>query len=62
MVIAAPELIFLCRANRCRSPLAEHLTRDKAYRLGLGVTVSSAGLLRPGELTPQVGIRAAAQA
>jgi protein-tyrosine phosphatase len=46
-VTVAPEILFVCYANLCRSPMAEHLGRDMLAR-GLGVAreripVSSAG-------------------
>src|SRR3712207_4597481 len=36
-------VLFVCLGNICRSPLAEAAFRDEADRLGLAVTVDSAG-------------------
>lgn len=55
-----PNLLFVCTANRCRSPLAEHITRHLLLTRGLSATVQSAGLLRGGDPTPPIGIAAAA--
>lgn len=41
-------VLFVCTANRCRSPFAEHLLRRAAARGGIALTVTSAGLLAPG--------------
>ncbi len=38
-----PALLFVCTGNICRSPLAEGTFRAAAERLGLQVTVDSAG-------------------
>lgn len=54
-------LVFLCRANRCRSPLAEHLMRQHATKRGFGVVVGSMGFLPAGFSTPDTGVRAAAE-
>lgn len=56
-----PVFVFVCRANRCRSPLAEHLTRHQAEQRGLGVVVRSMGFLPSGFATPPQGVRAAAE-
>ena len=43
------EVLFVCTANHCRSPLAEHLLRQRVQSAGLGWTVDSAGTrCRPG--------------
>jgi protein-tyrosine phosphatase len=36
-------VLFVCTANLCRSPLAEHLTRSMSAELGLDLRVQSAG-------------------
>lgn len=41
-------VLFVCTANRCRSPFAEHLLRRLAVRDGVGMSATSAGLLAPG--------------
>lgn len=38
-----PALLFVCTGNICRSPLAEGTFRAAAERLGLDVTIDSAG-------------------
>ncbi len=38
-----PAILFVCLGNICRSPLAEAAFRLEAERLGLDVTVDSAG-------------------
>lgn len=55
-----PRLLFVCTANRCRSPLAEQLMRRSLHRLGVDALVASAGLLPGGFATPSVGVRVAA--
>lgn len=42
------EILLLCTANQCRSPMAEALLRDLIARAGVDATVSSAGLYRGG--------------
>ncbi|HHZ65097.1 MAG TPA: low molecular weight phosphotyrosine protein phosphatase [Flavobacteriales bacterium] len=37
------KILMVCLGNICRSPLAEGLLQDKVERLGLDVTVDSAG-------------------
>lgn len=54
-------IVFVCRANRCRSPLAERLTQLRAAERGLTITTSSMGFLAAGFRTPAVGVRAAAE-
>lgn len=54
-------IAFVCRANRCRSPLAEHLTRLRAEQQGLAVVVTSMGFLPSGLPVPAAGVRAAAE-
>lgn len=55
-----PRLLFICTANRCRSPLAEQLMRRALQGLGVNALVASAGLLPGGFATPSVGVRVAA--
>ena len=38
-----PSILFVCLGNICRSPLAEAALRAEAARVGLAVTVDSAG-------------------
>ena len=40
---APPSILFVCLGNICRSPLAEAALRAEAARVGLAVTVDSAG-------------------
>lgn len=47
------EILFLCTANQCRSPMAEALLGAKLAALGVAATVRSAGLLEGG--MPAVG-------
>ncbi|SPD85135.1 conserved protein of unknown function [Micropruina glycogenica] len=54
-----PRLLFICTANRCRSPLAEQLMRRAFQRLEVDALVASAGLLTGGFATPSVGVRVA---
>ncbi|TLP97045.1 hypothetical protein FEF26_08045 [Nesterenkonia salmonea] len=54
-------MIFVCRANRCRSPLAEHIARHRASQWGLAVSTSSMGFLASGAPTPPAGVQAAAE-
>lgn len=41
-------LLFVCTANRCRSPMAAALFRQSARQLGADIVVHSAGLLEAG--------------
>jgi protein-tyrosine phosphatase len=41
--MSMPSVLFVCLGNICRSPLAEGAFRAEAERLGLDVTVDSAG-------------------
>ncbi|GAA3664686.1 low molecular weight phosphatase family protein [Microbacterium marinilacus] len=50
-------VLYVCTANRCRSPLAEHALRGTAGTLPL--VVASAGLLAGGASTPAVGVATA---
>jgi protein-tyrosine phosphatase len=38
-----PSILFVCTANLCRSPMAEHAFRSRAQELGLDWNVRSAG-------------------
>ncbi len=55
-----PRILFVCTANRCRSPLAEHLMRRALHEAGLRALISSAGFLPGGFPTPATGITVAA--
>lgn len=55
-----PRILFVCTANRCRSPLAEHLMRRTLHAAGMDALVASAGLLPGGTPTPPSGVRVAA--
>ena len=50
-----PRILFVCTANRCRSPMAAALLRRDLAALGLDVDVRSAGLLTPGHAVPTPG-------
>lgn len=52
-------ILFLCTANRCRSPLAAALFGQALAAEGTTATVLSAGLLRSGDPVPDDGIRIA---
>jgi low molecular weight protein-tyrosine phosphatase len=54
-----PRILFLCTANRCRSPLAEQIMRRILHEQGLRALISSAGLLQGGFRTPPTGIAVA---
>lgn len=56
-----PRILFLCTANRCRSPLAEQLMRRILQEQGLRALISSAGLLPGGFRTPPTGVTVALQ-
>jgi len=42
-------VLFVCTANQCRSPMAEVICRDAAARRGVAIAVGSAGFLPGGE-------------
>lgn len=42
------EVLVLCTANVCRSPMAEALLAERARRTGLGAQITSAGFLTEG--------------
>ena len=48
-MISAAEVLVLCTANVCRSPMAEALLTDRLVALGQAVTVRSGGMLGDGE-------------
>jgi protein-tyrosine phosphatase len=50
-------VLYVCTANRCRSPFAEHTLRRALAAAGIDtVTVASAGLLPGGAPVPRVGL------
>jgi protein-tyrosine phosphatase len=51
----AIEILFVCTANICRSPMAEALLRARLAARGIAAGVASAGLLQDGrEVAPEV--------
>jgi protein-tyrosine phosphatase len=52
-------IAMICTANRCRSPLAEHILRGEAAARGLSVRVFSMGLLESGLPMPERGVNVA---
>lgn len=56
-----PRVLFICTANRCRSPLAEHLMRRALHLCGVNALVASAGFLPSGSHTPSLGVQVAGQ-
>jgi protein-tyrosine phosphatase len=52
-------IALVCTANRCRSPLAEHILRAEAAARGLSIEVCSMGLLQSGLAMPDRGIAVA---
>lgn len=50
------EVLLLCTANQCRSPMAEVLLRHHLESAGVVATVSSAGLLRGGRPATRNGV------
>jgi protein-tyrosine phosphatase len=48
-MISASEVLVLCTANVCRSPMAEALLADRLATLGRAVTIRSGGMLGEGE-------------
>ncbi|MDD4100359.1 MAG: Sua5/YciO/YrdC/YwlC family protein [Candidatus Cloacimonetes bacterium] len=45
-----PQVMFVCTANICRSPIAEHLFRRMVHSAGLSISVDSSGLLDGGHM------------
>ncbi len=59
--MAGMEIVFICTANRIRSPTAEAVARRHAAALALPLEVSSAGLMdAPSEPAMEHAVRAAA--
>jgi protein-tyrosine phosphatase len=54
---ALTQVLILCTANRCRSPLAAAIGERQAA--GLPITFESAGLIAGGHPVPKVGLRVA---
>lgn len=48
-------VLFICTANRCRSPIAAALLRQRLPR-GAGIKIASAGLLPGGSHMPEPGV------
>ena len=48
-MLSPPEVLILCTANVCRSPMAQALLTDRLAALGQAVTVRSGGMLGDGE-------------
>jgi protein-tyrosine phosphatase len=42
-IFAAMKILMVCLGNICRSPLAEGILQDKAFKAGLTWSVESAG-------------------
>lgn len=58
--VSPPTILFLCTANRCRSPLAQQLLHRALHEAGVVALVTSAGLMQGGLPTPRTGVRVAA--
>lgn len=54
-------VLFVCTANRARSPLAEVISQDQFDRAGLPLLASSAGFLEPGWPAEPEGVRVASR-
>jgi protein-tyrosine phosphatase len=48
-MLSPPEVLILCTANLCRSPMAQALLTDRLGALGRAATVRSGGMLGDGE-------------
>jgi protein-tyrosine phosphatase len=48
-MLSPPEVLFLCTANVCRSPMAQALLSDRLAGLGQAAIVRSGGMLVDGE-------------
>ncbi len=55
------DVLLLCTANQCRSPMAEVLLRHRLEQVGETVTVSSAGLYEGGRPATAHGVATMAQ-
>jgi protein-tyrosine-phosphatase len=56
---ARTDILFVCTANQCRSPLAEAIARREATTLP--VRFASAGLLEGGHRMPPTGVQVASE-
>lgn len=56
-----PSFVFVCTANRCRSPLAAEIARSHLAQRGLAAHISSYGLMSGGKPTPDTGIAVGAE-
>ena len=54
------DILVLCTANTCRSPMAQALLARRLARRGVAVCVRSAGMLGDGEQPPPEAVRAMA--
>ena len=52
-------ILFICTANRCRSPLAQVIASDQIRRRGADAVVSSAGFMESGQPAASGSINAA---
>ncbi len=59
--VCLPSFVFICTANRCRSPLAAAIARQQLARRGRTARVESFGLMASGKPTPDTGIGVAAE-
>jgi protein-tyrosine phosphatase len=55
-MVFRPEVLVLCTANICRSPMAQALLAHRLAALGLAVSVRSGGMLGEGEPPPAEAI------
>ncbi|MET0727473.1 MAG: hypothetical protein ABWZ76_04145 [Acidimicrobiales bacterium] len=51
------DILLLCTANQCRSPMAEVLLRHRLEHAGVSATVASAGLYRGGSPATSHGVQ-----
>lgn len=51
------DVLLVCTANLCRSPMTEYLLRARLVQVGVPATVSSAGLLPGGHAPPADGVQ-----
>jgi protein-tyrosine phosphatase len=61
MLVSRPEVLMLCTANVCRSPMARALLARRLAALGQPAAVRSAGLLGEGEPPPPEVVTAMAR-